>query len=61
MWHGYRYGVDRVSPGGRGFDLEEFQNRSYSLQQLVDVAQGTGAVESIEASYIYLRYYMNRR
>jgi RHS repeat-associated protein len=44
IWHGYRYGVPRVSPGGQGFlSLEDFQNRSYSLDKLVnDVVQGKG-------------------
>jgi RHS repeat-associated protein len=44
IWHGYRYGVPRVSPGGQGFlSLEDFQNRGYSLDELVNnVVQGRG-------------------
>jgi hypothetical protein len=61
MWHGYRYGVRNVSPGGQGFILGDFQNRGLSLSQLVEVAKGPGARESIEGSYIYLRYYLHRR
>ena len=49
IWHGYRYGVPEVSPGGAaGFEnLSEFQNRTYSLDELIySVVIGPGAQES---------------
>jgi RHS repeat-associated protein len=62
VWHGYRYGVGRVSPDGQGFWLEDFQNRGLSLSQLVETARGRGNPrKSIEDSYVYLRYYLRRR
>jgi hypothetical protein len=36
IWHGYRYGVPDLTPGGEGFEsVESFQIRSHSLDELI--------------------------
>jgi len=52
MWHGHRYGVRDVTPGGRGFeDIDEFQERTIPLETLVStVVQGPGAEESTRSA-----------
>jgi hypothetical protein len=49
IWHGYRYGVPDVSPGGQGFrELIDYQDRTVALSVVAigDGAQGsiTGAI-----------------
>ncbi len=55
IWHGYRYGVSGVSPYGMGvgFTLEDFQNRNYTLDELISRATGVGAEESMYGSIPY--------
>jgi RHS repeat-associated protein len=63
VWHGYRYGVPDVSVGAQGFkDLEDFQNRTYTLDELVKiVVRGPGAQESASASIpIFEKYFLQR-
>jgi RHS repeat-associated protein len=40
VWHGYRYGIHRVSPNWRGMLLQDFQNRTYDLDTMVGVSMG---------------------
>ena len=51
IWHGYRFGVPDVSPGGQGFDsLSDYQDRTQALSV---VATGTGAQGSINGAIPY--------
>ncbi len=56
VWHGYRYGVRTVSPGGVGFTLEDFQDRNYSLDQLISVAR-VGPISARRSVPIFQRYF----
>jgi len=61
IWHGYRYGVPEISPGGQGFkDIESFQDRSYTWQTgiLTHKFQGTDAEASIRGAVPIFRCYM---
>jgi hypothetical protein len=61
IWHGYRYGVPTVSPDGQGFEaLADFQDRSYGVVGLVEVATGEDKERSIYGSLQYLGYYFSR-
>jgi RHS repeat-associated protein len=61
IWHGYRYGVPGVSPDGQGFEnLKEFQNRTYSLSELVGrVVKGNGNphASALGAVPIFMRFF----
>lgn len=60
IWHGYRYGVPDVSPNAQGFlSLEDFQNRSFTLEELVqNVVRGPGAEKSASDSIpIFEKYF----
>jgi hypothetical protein len=63
IWHGYRYGVPEVSVDPQGFkNLEDFQNRTYSLYELVtSVVQGAGAYQSASASIPIFEKYFSQR
>ena len=63
VWHGYRYGVPRVSVEGVGFrSLEDFQNRTYTLDDLVNnVVQGAGAQQSASASIPIFEKYFSQK
>jgi hypothetical protein len=58
IWHGYRYGVPGVSPGGSGFEvIDIFQNRRNSiLQPNVFIGPG-GPVASARGSISSFVYY----
>ncbi len=60
IWHGYRYGVEEVSPRSEryGWSLPDFQNRSVTLEELLNLAQGPGAKESIRGAVPFFRCYM---
>jgi hypothetical protein len=60
IWHGYRYGVCGVSPGGGGFGVPAFQDRSLTLGLTVSAAQGVGKAESMYRSVPYFEYYFAR-
>jgi RHS repeat-associated protein len=63
VWHGYRYGVPQISPGGIGFEfLEDFQNRTYTLDELVtNVVRGPGAQQSASASIPIFEKYFSQK
>ena len=60
IWHGYRYGVDGVSPVGYGlgFTLDNFQNRKYSLDEMIARATGIGAEDSMRRSLDHFKQYL---
>jgi len=62
LWHGYRYGVEGVSPPAReyGFSLESFQARGTDLEGLIRLARGQGKEESILGAVPYFRCYFQR-
>ena len=64
IWHGYRYGVPGVSPSADEYGflkLEDFQDRSYSLDKLINsVLQGSGAQQSAWDAVPIFRKYLDR-
>jgi hypothetical protein len=61
IWHGYRYGVRQISPGGQGFkDIQSFQDRSYTWETgiLTQKFQGTDAEVNIRGAVPIFRCYM---
>jgi len=60
IWHGYRYGVEMISPGAEGFEMDVFQNRSLDLDMMISAAGGTGKEESMWGSVPYFESYFGR-
>ncbi len=63
IWHGYRYGVRKVTPLGDGFrSIEQFQERSLSLDEFIDqnvVGQKGNPKQSARDSIQYFQAYWN--
>ena len=57
VWHGYRYGVEGVSPGAEGFAMSTFQQRELSFDLMVEAAGGKGKSGSMNGAIPYFRYY----
>lgn len=60
IWHGYRYGVPRITPGGQGFrSLGEFQDRTLNLEEfiLLNIVGEKNPQESARASIQYFLAY----
>lgn len=64
IWHGYRYGVRPISPGGSGFrSLRDFQNRTLSYNGALAAGVYTGQGNpnmSIAGSVPIFNYFMNQ-
>ena len=62
LWHGYRYGVQDVSPQAPeyGFSLQNFQIRGTDLEELIWLAQGRGKGESLLGAVPYFLCYFQR-
>ena len=58
MWHGYRYGVIDLSPGGAGFLQEDFTNRAVSVEQLISIAQGNSGQQNIQQALPLIQWWL---
>ena len=59
IWHGYRYGVPGVSPGGQGWrNLSDFQGAG---RDVMGVVTGPGSVESIMGAYPIMAFWLEQR
>jgi hypothetical protein len=63
VWHGYRYGVPKVSPEGQGLGFEtlsDFQDRSYSWSEGIrrSIFIGDYAEESVSGAIPFLQCYL---
>ena len=49
LWHGFRFGVPLISPGGQGFrNIDDFQKRNVSSDFLIEnIIQGIDAKQSV--------------
>jgi RHS repeat-associated protein len=58
VWHGYRYGVQDVSPdGAAGYRLDRFQQRSTDMATTVNLAGGDDKIRSMYGAVPYIRQY----
>ncbi len=58
VWHGYRYGIHGVTPNWRGMLLQDFQDRGYDLDALVEVSMGVNKEESMYGAVPYFQLHV---